>query len=222
VLIFALIYPTAMTWLYFTDESRDAPFLYGFGKCIQFLLPALWWTAAEGKRLRLSAPRRDGIAVGVGFGVLTTAAILILYFVWLRESPIFASLKALAIAKATNFGLTTPARFAAFAIFLSAIHALLEEYYWRAFVFAEFRKQSSLTIAVVLSSLGFMAHHVVVLNYYFPEAFWRTTFPLSVGVAIGGAAWAIMYERYRTLYPTWLSHAIVDGALMTVAYAILW
>jgi CAAX protease family protein len=222
ILIFALTYPTAMTWLYFTENSSDAPLLYAFGKCIQFALPVAWWLGAEGKRLRLPAPSWNGIAVGSGFGLLVGAGVIALYFGWLRGPPEFGILKDLATAKAAHFGLTTPVKFLAFAVFLSAIHALLEEYYWRAFVFAELRKQWPLAPAVVVSSLGFMAHHVVVLAVYFPGQFWRATVPLSAGVAIGGAVWAIMYVRYGTLYSPWIGHALVDASLMGVAYAVLW
>ncbi len=222
VLLFALTYPTAMTWLYFTDNSADAPLLYGFGKCIQFSLPEIWWFAAEGKRFRIPRPKADGLAIGAGFGALVGIGIIALYFGWLCNLSEFATLKELASAKAASFGLTTRARFLLFAVFLSAIHALLEEYYWRAFVFAELRSQSPLAVAVALSSLGFMAHHLVVLDVYFPSDFWYLTLPLSAGVAIGGAAWAVIYERFGNLYPAWVGHAIVDAALMAVAYSVLW
>jgi uncharacterized protein len=48
------------------------------------------------------------------------------------------------------------------------------------------------------------------------------TAPLSACVAIGGAAWAIMYQRYGSLYPGWIGHALVDAALMVAAFTMLW
>jgi uncharacterized protein len=222
VLAFALVYPTVMTWLYFTGSGGNMQLLYGIGKVIQFALPALWWAAVDRNRLRIAAPRFKGVATGVDFGVFVGAGILAIYFGWLRYQPQSAALDELASAKAREFGLTTPAKFLMFAVFLCAIHALLEEFYWRAFVFAELRKNASVAPAIVVSSLGFMAHHIVVLDVYFPGHFWQATVPMSAAVAIGGAAWAIMYERNGSLYPGWVSHALVDAALMGVAYAILW
>jgi membrane protease YdiL (CAAX protease family) len=101
------------------------------------------------------------------------------------------------------------------------IHSLLEEYYWRWFVFGRLRHLLPLAPAVVLSSLAFMAHHVIVLNYYFPGHFFGLVVPLSLGVAIGGGVWALLYERTGSIYSPWLSHLIVDAAIFGIGWDLL-
>ena len=47
------------------------------------------------------------------------------------------------------------------------------------------------------------------------------TYVFSIGVAIGGAAWAWLYSRSGNLYSAWISHAFVDAAIFWVGYDIL-
>jgi membrane protease YdiL (CAAX protease family) len=221
VLLFALVFPTAMTWLYFGHDSPAMKAAYAVAKVVQFSLPLLWWAAADRSRLRLAKPTWAGLLPGLLFGLAVAAAIFALYFGWLKQSPHIDSLYEQARKKMTAFGLSSPVLFLLFAVFLSSIHALLEEYYWRGFVFAELRKLTPLALAIVISSLAFMAHHVLVLAEYFPGRFWTMPVPLSLAIAAGGAVWAILYQRFGSVYPSWLSHALVDAALMIVGYDLL-
>ena len=104
-------------------------------------------------------------------------------------------------------------------MFYSLIHSLLEEYYWRWFVYGRARHYLGIARANLLSSLAFMAHHVVVINSFLPgEYFWSVTIPLSLCVAVGGVIWSVLYQRSGSLYGAWLSHALVDLAIMICGY----
>ena len=54
--------------------------------------------------------------------------------------------------------------------------------------------------AILLSSLAFMAHHVVVLGVYFADHFWLAAVPLALCVACGGAFWAWLYQRTGSIW----------------------
>ena len=41
------------------------------------------------------------------------------------------------------------------------------------------------------------------------------------GVATGGAVWAWLYERTGSLWAAWLSHLLVDTAIMAVGYDLV-
>ena len=43
----------------------------------------------------------------------------------------------------------------------------------------------------------------------------------SAGVFVGGVAWSWLYRRSGSIWPGYLSHAIVDAAIMGVGYAAL-
>jgi len=121
--------------------------------------------------------------------------------------------------KIGEFGITTPLSYLLMSVFLSTIHAFLEEYYWRWFLFGRLRLGGlSFLWAAMLSSLGFMGHHVFVLNEYLPGQFWNATVPFSLGIAAGGFVWAWMFERSGSLLGPWLSHLLVDAAIMTIGY----
>jgi membrane protease YdiL (CAAX protease family) len=116
-------------------------------------------------------------------------------------------------------GLGFREHFVPVAIFISVFHSAMEEYYWRWFVYGRARSYLGPALANLFSSLGFMAHHVVVINAFLPDDyFWSATVPLSLCVAFGGAIWAALYERKGSLYGAWLSHALVDVSIMICGY----
>jgi membrane protease YdiL (CAAX protease family) len=120
--------------------------------------------------------------------------------------------------KLSLFHSETAARYLLLGLFLAGIHSLMEEYYWRWFVFGELRGRVPVALAIALSSLAFMAHHVVVLAVYFPGHLVAAALPFALCVAIGGAAWAWLYQRTGTIYSCWISHLLVDTAILAVGY----
>ena len=73
----------------------------------------------------------------------------------------------------------------------------------------------------MLSSLAFTAHHVVILHVYLPGHFFTAVVPFSLGVAVGGAVWAWLYEKSDNLYAPWLSHGLVDVAIFVIGYDLI-
>jgi membrane protease YdiL (CAAX protease family) len=157
----------------------------------------------------------------VAFGLVVGAAILGLYFGHFRDTAELAGTPAAVGEKLRQFSMDTPARYAAMAGFFVLAHALLEEYYWRWFVFGRLRRLVSTAAAVALSSLAFAAHHVIILDVFLPGQFLGAVVPFSLAVAAGGAVWAWLYDRAGSVYPSWLSHALVDAALFAVGWDLL-
>jgi membrane protease YdiL (CAAX protease family) len=218
-LAFALLWPTLATYGYFVlwsgDESMSL--LYGAAKLLQFAFPLAWVLGVQRRRIKLQRPNVAGLLWGLGFGLCVAAAGLGAYYGFLKSSRFFAETPALVTAKLEDMGLTTPGRFFAFALFLSLPHALFEEYYWRWFTFGELRRVAPVPLAIAISSLGFMAHHVLVIHAYL-AGFWLMIALLSLCVAVGGAVWAWLYHRYRSIYGPWVSHFLVDCVIMYIGY----
>jgi membrane protease YdiL (CAAX protease family) len=145
---------------------------------------------------------------------------LLAYHFWLKTSPLFEAATQPIFEKLTSIGFLSPAAFIALGVFYALGHSLLEEYYWRWFVFARLADGTSLPRAITLSSLGFMAHHVLILGTYFG---WTTpaTWLFSLAIAIGGAAWAWLYHRSQSLVGPWLSHMLVDAAIFVIGYDLV-
>ena len=155
--------------------------------------------------------------MGLLFVLLVLAAMQALYYGYLKTSPLLARAPAEIGDKLTGLGIRSPVQFLALASFYSLLHSLLEEYYWRWFVFGLLSRISSLVLAIGLSSAAFMAHHVLVIGQYF-KGFGATTWFFSFCVGIGGAVWAWLFHRSQTLYGPWLSHMLVDAGLMWIGY----
>ena len=218
VLTFSLVFPTLGTWLYFqvfagTDWMQA---VYVATKLIQFALPVVWCALVAPAAFGWPRFRREQFAAALCFGIAVAVGMLLGYFAVFRGSSLLAGAPAELAAKLTAAGVTTPGRFLVLAIFYCLVHSLLEEYYWRWFVFGQFRRILGRVTAALISSLGFMAHHVILVGAYIPD--WRAAVVFSLAVAVGGFVWAIVYDRSRSLIGPWLSHLLVDAALMILGY----
>ena len=105
-----------------------------------------------------------------------------------------------------------------FGLFIAVVHSALEEFFWRGFVYGHLRRLVPIPAAHLLAAVGFAAHHVVVLNQFFPTA---TAWLLGLGVAIGGLVWSLLYQRYGTLLGAWISHLIVDVAILVIGWQLM-
>ena len=218
-LVFAMLFPTLGTWLWFVVLSGHALMQPAFGvaKVLQFAFPVIWVMGVERVPIRPARPRARGIGLGLLFGLLVLGAMLTLYYSYLKTSRVLAGAPAEIGDKLTGLGVHSPWQFLALASFYSLAHSLLEEYYWRWFVFGRLSRISPLGLAIVLSSAAFMAHHVVVIGQYMKE-FVAATWFFSSCVGVGGAVWAWLFHRSGTLYGPWLSHLLVDAGLMWIGY----
>jgi len=147
----------------------------------------------------------------------------VLYFFVLKPSNLLTEPIAAVRAKIQSFGAGSPRVYLLLAVFYSAIHSLLEEYYWRWFVFGQLSRFCRIPTAIAVSSIGFAAHHVLVLGLYFgysgPAAFFTLLF--TVAIVIGGAFWAWLYAASKSLASSWLSHGLVDAAIFSIGYTML-
>jgi membrane protease YdiL (CAAX protease family) len=225
-LSFAMTLPAVMTFLEFVvlggrmhEANLALQIAFGAGKLVQFSFPVLYMALNRRGRLRPVAPTWRDLWVGVAFGLLTSAAIWVLYPLLWHNTNLFESTPATVRTYLEEFHLDTPARYLLLAAFMSGLHSLLEEYYWRWFVFGGLRRHVPGSVAIVVSSLAFMAHHVIILVAYFPGNL-AVALVFSLCVAVGGAVWAWLYARYQSLYAPWISHLLIDAAIMAVGYNI--
>jgi membrane protease YdiL (CAAX protease family) len=226
----AIGFPSLLTWLYFVALADQARWLqqgaYTLGKTIQFAFPAVWvfWIAQRRLAMPVGPASMDrrawrGWIEGLIFGAAVFALMVAGYRYWLEPAGLLLHAALPIRAKVAAFGIDSPAAFVALGVFYSLVHSFLEEYYWRWFVFGELRRRAPLGVAIVVSSLGFAAHHVIVLAFYFGWASW-TTWGFSLAVAFGGGVWAWIYHRSGSLGAVWLSHLLIDAAIFAVGLQI--
>lgn len=225
LLIVALTLPTLVTFLYFnvlSDKSDSVQkTAMSVGKAVQFGLPLIWVIY-----VRKYWPRWktgfDGsmLMTGLVSGLVIFAAAMAVYHGWLKHTDVLQAASQEVIQRVDEMGFNRPAAFIGLGCFYVLMHSLLEEYYWRWFVFGMLKDFTSNVAAMWISSIGFMAHHVLVLATYFG---WQGlgTYFFSACVAIGGLLWSWMYNRTGKLWGPWLSHALVDAVIFVIGYDML-
>ena len=216
---FAMVLPTLATLVYFVFLSgSDLMKIVYFGsKVVQFSFPLFWVLAVQRHRIRISRPTWKSIYAGILMGIAIVGTGLLAYYGFLKDSTYLENAPALVTAKVAEMGLTSPTIYILFALFLAVPHSLLEEYYWRWFVFGQTKRITGANLAIIISSLGFMSHHVIVIHQFLDNG-WGVTLFFSLCVATGGVLWAWLYERYKTLYGPWVSHLLVDLGIMYIGY----
>jgi membrane protease YdiL (CAAX protease family) len=219
--IFAIVLPTLVTWVYFSLLAKSDPAAQGaaytIGKTIQFALPifVLW---RFGNWIKSDAPNFGASAIlGVIIGIAICAAMYLVYRFVLTPNGVMDIPRAAVEEKLASTGLNTLSTFIAVSLGYALIHSLLEEYYWRWFVFGNLKTMVSDTTAIEISSVGFAAHHVIVLALYFG---WHSpwTYIGAFCIAVGGAIWAWLYQRQHTLLGPWISHGMVDAMIFVIGY----
>ncbi len=173
-------------------------------------LPLVWLLLVERRPISRSPLRdRRGLLVGAGLGGLISVVILAVYWFVGRDLVDIETLR----ASAERSGIGTPLTFFAFMAYISLINALLEEYVWRWFVFRQWERLTPRRWAIVLAALSFTLHHVFALLLQMPVV------PAALaagGVFIGGVVWTWLYEHYRSVWPAYVSHLIVDVAIFAL------
>ena len=121
-------------------------------------------------------------------------------------------------ARATVMGLATPLPYLAGAAAWSLLNSFVEELVYRWFILRQCEALLAPRPAAVLQAAIFTVHHAVALSTYLP-LLW--TGVASAAVLLAGVVWALLFQRYRSLWPPWLSHALADLAVFALGWRML-
>lgn len=188
--------------------------VFSFSKFWIFFLPLVWRIFVDKKPLSLSRPACGGFAVAAGLGILISLIIVGFYLTLGRMLIDPQMLRDMA----AKIGLNKLPVYLAGAFYWITINSVLEEYVWRWFVVEKFTDLVSDKAAIAASALAFTIHHVVAMQIFFSPL---VTAIAGMGIWIGGACWSWCYIRYRSVWPPYLSHAIVDLAVFGVGYFLI-
>lgn len=211
----ALLFQIIGALFYFVlfPTGAVAQSIYTATKILIFVWPILWYKQI--KTPFTLRPTLTTIRYGLVSGVVGAGAILLIFFLfkqyWLQFSPEL-------IEKVSQLGISSVPIFLLFATFLSIFHSLLEEYYWRWFVFTGLKQRFSPIVAGIIGSIAFAGHHYIILSQFFPLPI---TLLLGTFVGVGGAWWCYSFHKTGTLFGNWMSHALIDAAIMVVGFVLM-
>jgi membrane protease YdiL (CAAX protease family) len=195
-------------------DSNAGQSIFFACKLWMFLLPLLWLLLVQRGRLSLSPPRRGGFGVAALLGLIISAVIFVVYF--MLGGRLIDADRVREIAEHNGIG--SPLSYLAVVAYWVLVNSLLEEYAYRWFIFRQCEALMPSWLAVLGSAAVFTVHHVIALKVQFP---WSATILASLGVFIGGALWSWLYLRFRSVWPCYVSHAIVDIAVFVVGWLII-
>lgn len=180
--------------------------------------PAAWTRWIERERWSWSPAKQGGFGAAIALGLLMAAVMVGAYAVVLSTGSIdVAKMQALA---AKNH-LTNIWVYLFFALVISSLNALMEEYVWRWFVFRQCERVLPMWrgwLAVLIAAGLFTVHHTSALLAYFD---WRIALLGSVGVFAAGVIWSAMYRNYRSIWPPFVCHIFADFAMFGIGWHLL-
>ncbi len=196
------------------EETTFGKIAYMIGKAWILLLPIVWLKFVDRKPLSLSPPMYGGFGAGIALGLAISALILGAYFLFAYKLIVVEDVRFKVFAN----GLDTQLKYIAACTALSLVNSLLEEYVWRWFVFRKCEALVGGVVAVALSALFFTFHHIIAIGAQFN---WQITLLANIGIFIGGAAWSWCYLKYRSIWPGYVSHLIVDVTVFYIGWRIV-
>jgi membrane protease YdiL (CAAX protease family) len=216
----ALVIPFIASLFYFLiiKDRVIARFVYLGAKAFLLGCPLLVYLLVARGHGRRPSTRRMGLGQAALRGVVSGVVISGIIYIAMR-SPLGRMVEASAdsIRERTEH-LGIMGWYWTFSIFLSVLHSFIEEFYWRWFVFGFLNRVCSQWLAIVVSSVAFASHHVIITGQLLN---WPLGILCGTGIAVGGAFWAWLYARTETLAAPWISHALVDFAVMAIGYQLI-
>ncbi len=196
----------------FANTPLASP-LYSAVKILLFFWPLIWLAlGAPLPKFTFRITPRSAL-IGLACGVVMAASIFALYTLLHATIAVYA---ADILTKADD--LFPLQYYIPVAIVFCLVHSLFEEYFWRWFVFSGLRLRMPAIAAALVGSVAFTLHHIVILSQFFPAGLTALT---SFGVFIGGLIWCFLYNKTNSLAASWISHALVDGAIFAIGYVLI-
>lgn len=212
----ALFFQLIGAYLYFIAyaDSTVSQIIYIVVKVLLVAWPLLWYRYYRLERFAYSRKQTSQSAkAGFGTGVFFIVVILV---AWLVVPDIFQVFKdqmdSLRVVDVVM------KYYVPFALFISVVHSLLEEFYWRWFVLRGLSLRYPAVFAAMIGSAFFASHHYFILLPFFGA--W-ISFGFTVAVGLAGFVWCIQYQKTGSFIGSWISHMLVDLVILTIGYFIL-
>lgn len=157
--------------------------------------------------------RKKGFFTALGLGLGIYALILGGYFL-LRNVFDFSQI---AGSLTENAGVTKD-NFLYVSLYISFVNSLLEEFFFRGFLFRNLKKQSKPAVAYGISAVLFAAYHIAMMLGWF--GFGLNALVL-VGLAVGGLIFNWLNEKLGCIYGSWLTHMFANFAINTIGFLLL-
>ncbi len=152
-----------------------------------------------------------GLALLLGLGVYT---LIVGGFFLLRG---FVDFSGIAGNLQENAGVNRD-NFLVVSLYISFVNSLLEEFFFRGFVFWGLKDSAGRSFAYLFSAAAFALYHTAMMAGWF--AWWLFALAL-LGLVVGGMIFNRLNEKNGNIYTSWLMHMFCNFAINTVGFILL-
>ena len=204
----------ASLYLVLFKNADFSQIIYFATKVAIVVWPLIWIFSIRSKfRPMFDGNFKRSIYFGLLSGLIIVSGVALAYFVMSDFLLQFAG-NLVSSAK----GLNLLEHYILFSFFLSVIHSFIEEYYWRWFVLNGLMLKFKKNTAVIVGSLAFASHHLIVVMQFVPL---YLAIVATVLIFFLGMFWSELYLRTKNITGSWLSHFFADAIIMTIGYFVI-
>ena len=162
---------------------------------------------------RLFRFSRDGILPALGLGAGVYVVILGGYYL-LRNLIDFSGI----VDSLSSGAGVTKENFLFVSLYISFINSLLEEFFFRGFLFTNLKHNAGRGFAYGFSAAMFAVYHVAMMISWFHPA---VTLLLIAGLTVGGILFNFLNEKQENICTSWLVHMCANFAINTVGFILM-
>lgn len=174
------------------------PFVY-----VRFFAPR----AAVVKRSSSSISFRK-LLPGILVGAFSFVAIMVVYALLAQH----IDLASIALELQTKLGIT-PINFIFIGIYITLVNSLLEEYFFRNFIFLRLFGEGKRLVAYLYSSVLFALYHMAIFGQWFDASI---TALCLLGLFVIGLVWCRINSGSGHFYNSWIAHMLADVAVIII------
>ena len=157
--------------------------------------------------------RREGLTIAAGLGAGIYGVILLAFFLF---RP-FIDLDTIAAGLLGKEGVSAE-NFLWVALYISIVNSLLEEFFFRGFVFTNLKRHRTRRFAYLFSAAAFSLYHVAMMVGWFSPLLFML---VMAGLMVGGMIFNYMNEKLETIYCSWLTHMFANFAINTIGFLLM-
>ena len=214
LLFILIILPPAFILL--SREFFEASYFTSSIYKLIFLFPILFRILAEKKKFKealtehfsLSAFKKN-ILKAFGIGIAFIAIYLSTFYLFkdhLNLDNTIAQLNEMASINVSNI--------LAIGLYIIVLNSLLEEFFWRGFLFDKLFTTIRPWLAYLITGIAFSFHHMVFYYNWFEPVYLVI---ITVGLSIYAMLMNLIFAKTKDLFTCWLVHACADIAQIFIA-----
>lgn len=104
-----------------------------------------------------------------------------------------------------------------YGLYLTFINSLLEEFFFRGFIFMNIKKLHFKKTAYILSAVAFSIYHIANFQNWFSFGLFIL---VSIGLFVGGLIFNYLDDKQYTFLNSWFVHICADLALILIGFKI--